>query len=323
MLPPMPSDNALARISVQVGDLWKLVNEMRSSMGVFENATIGKGGLIIRDGGSIGVAGGGAVNINDGGNVNVYGGGAVDVFDQATGARMIHGQGSIAMWDNFNTNPDGFGQIYCDPGAGINYFRFYPPYTSGDGRQNSFTIQGRTPDAPGNIWAFTDGDFTVVAGARAYLEAANWNILTGGELGLYELPTTGSAANLTLGFVGDTWTVAMSTSSERYKTDIAPVEVDPAEVLELTGITWVHNDAMDRSPVGDIARNVGWHAEQIDSKPSLRQFVNYDEQGRPDSVEDSRMTVALLELCKAQQTQIDALTDRLDALEGTTTPRSS
>lgn len=297
--PSMESANAWARVMSEMQALKREVRELRAASGTLDSATIYKGGLTVKGG--------------DG--VRIRGEGVVDTFDETTGGRMLLGQGSLSIWDNFNENPDGFGRIYCDPGSGYNYFRFYPPHTAGDGRADSITIQGETPDEPGNMWAFTGGEYTVVAGGRAYMEAANWNVLTGGEFGLYDLPTTGSAANLTLGYVGDTWTVAMSTSSERYKTDIAPVQVDPAEVLELTGITWVHNDAMDHSPEGPIARNVGWHAEQIDSKPSLRQFVNYDEEGRPDSVEDSRMTVALLELCKAQQAQIDALSTRLDALE--------
>jgi len=141
--------------------------------------------------------------------------------------------------------------------------------------------------------------------------------------------TTAAAANAVLDAV--TGVVSRSTSSARYKQDIKPAVIDPADVLKVQGRTWrqrTNVEGMD--PDGDTKRRfVGFVAEELYEIPSMRQFVNVDEEGRPDSIETDRLSVALLELAKAeharvdqleqradeQQSQIDALTARLEALE--------
>jgi hypothetical protein len=50
----------------------------------------------------------------------------------------------------------------------------------------------------------------------------------------------------------------------------------------------------------------------LDALPSLRQFVNYDSEGRPDSIAYDRLVVALLELMKNQQGQISDLAALLE-----------
>lgn len=126
--------------------------------------------------------------------------------------------------------------------------------------------------------------------------------------------TTGSAANMFIDSV--TARVFRSTSSRRYKEDVGDAQIDPADVLKINARTWVDKGAIDRAEPGHIRRHVGLIAEELDELPSMRQFVNYDENGDPDSIEESRLAVAVLELAKAQQAQIDALAKRLDALEG-------
>lgn len=250
--------------------------------------------------------------VSGGGSVTVADGGRVITYNATNGSRTEIGEGLFKFWDDFNTNPTGFGKIYCDPGAGINYLRMFPPHTGGTGSETSFTMQGRTTGEPGNAWLYTDGQALISAGSL-FLDADSMQVLTGGDLQVYELPTTGSAANLRLD--PGTAKIQYVTSSERYKTDLAPVEIDNDDLLSLSGITWVHVETMDTADKGPIARNVGWSAEEMDARPSLRQFVNYDDQGRPDSVEDSRVSVALLEVAKAQQAQIAALAARLETLE--------
>jgi len=135
--------------------------------------------------------------------------------------------------------------------------------------------------------------------------------------------TTAAAANAVLDAV--TGVVSRSTSSARYKQDIKPAAIDPADVLKIQGRTWRQRaDVEGMDPDADTERRfVGFVAEELYEIPSMRQFVNVDEDGQPDSIETDRISVALLELAKSQQKQLDvqadqiaALTKRLDALEG-------
>lgn len=272
------------------------------------------------------------------------------ISDPVDGSRMFLGNGNILLWDDYATNPDGFGRIYTDPIAGQNYMRWFPPHSAGDGQQNSVTMRGSAPGMPGAFWVYTDGPASLnadgiiylLSGGRSDITTGNHSesvtgtksvtttgrhtlnadggidILTNGSMRLYELPTTGSAANIRL----DPTTVELQyiPSSRRYKDDIADAVVEPREVLQLQPRTWVDKGTVDRAEPGtDITRSVGFIAEELDELPSMRQFVDYapDEDGTPipESIQYDRLTVALFAVVKEQQSQIDALTARLEALE--------
>ena len=81
--------------------------------------------------------------------------------------------------------------------------------------------------------------------------------------------------------------------------------------------TWVDTVKVDLAEdEGDLRRDVGFIAEELDELPSLRQFVQYNAEGEPDAIEYDRLSVALLTLAKAQAEQLTAIEKRLDALEG-------
>lgn len=122
---------------------------------------------------------------------------------------------------------------------------------------------------------------------------------------------TGVAANVRMLFDG---TIQMVTSSLRYKQDVEDAVIDTADVLALQGRTWRQRADVEADP-DTTQRNIGFIAEELDALPTTRQFVVYDEQGRPDSIQYDRITVALLKVAKEQAAQISALTARLDALE--------
>ena len=136
----------------------------------------------------------------------------------------------------------------------------------------------------------------------------------GGELGLYGLPTTSGSSNLRLATIGGKWTVGYVSSSRRYKQDIAPAQIDPSEVLSLWGSTWRDNTEVDNDP-DTTKRSIGFIAEELDEHPTLRQFVDYDDQGRPDAIQYDRLSVALLAVVKDQDARLADLTERLEALE--------
>lgn len=269
-----------AGFASQLDDVWAAINALRGSAGL-TSAMIGEGGLTI--------------------------------YDPELHTRMFFGEGAMKIWSDFVANPDGFGRLYCDADTGLNVFRFFPPYSDGDGRQNSITIQGRTPANPGNMWLYSDGIIQLNSQDQDGNPVGSIQLVTP-ELGLYNLPTTSSAANLFLGMVGGVWTVAWVTSSRRYKQDIEDVDIDPADVLALRGRTWRDRYEVDVDPDSE-KRFVGFIAEELDEHPTLRQFVDYDDDGQPDAISYDRLSVALVALAKDQEQRIAAQEDRLAKLE--------
>lgn len=274
------------------------------------SAVIGKGGVTVKDGGSLTIEDGGDVLLRGGGNVDMYDANGtlvgrmyvagLDFLDPETGGGMSLQQGQIRLWDDYNGNPDNPGRIRVDQGRGINYLRLFPPHSSGTGQENSISIRGRKAGEAGRMFFYTDGGFQFST--------------DGGELGLYGLPTTSGSSNLRLATIGGKWTVGYVSSSRRYKQDIAPAQIDPSEVLSLWGSTWRDNTEVDNDP-DTTKRSIGFIAEELDEHPTLRQFVDYDDQGRPDAIQYDRLSVALLAVVKDQDARLADLTERLEALE--------
>lgn len=240
-------------------------------------------------------------------------------YDATTGSRVQIRQGEILLWDDYDNNPYNYGRIIVDPGAGSNYFRWFPPFSDGTGSENSFTAQGRRSGTPGNVWVYSDGQITLrvqnpdaTLTGRAYFGASAVDFETDGVFGLYGLPTTSATANLTLGYVGADWTVARVTSSRRYKTEIADAEIDPGDVLSWRPRTW--RDRSEVDAVGDdAAEHIGFIAEEIHAETP--EFVVLDAEGRPDALKYDRMVAGLHAVVKHQAEQIADLTARLNALE--------
>jgi hypothetical protein len=120
--------------------------------------------------------------------------------------------------------------------------------------------------------------------------------------------TTGSAANCRIETNG---LILRVSSSRRYKTDVQDASIDPAQVLQLEGRTWV---AREDEGNPDAPRYVGFIAEELHDL-GLTEFVEYDDEGRPDAIQYDRLSVGMLAVAKSQQKQLDALSARLDALE--------
>jgi hypothetical protein len=302
-VPQMVPANELRKVTLRLERVETALRQLASASGTLDAATIYKGGLT--------------------------------VIDPATGARIRIGDAMLRFWDDYDLNPNGAGSFSTDTAEGNNIMRWGPPFTDGNPASNRVVFQGRRPGQPGNFWIYTDGQGVFDAGGNMFVKAGSSmtlkasgrmfldgdggiDLLTGGSLRVYELPTTGSAANVRLD--GSTATIQWVTSSLRYKADPKPAVVEPREVLRMQGRTWLDKGTVERAEeagedISTIRRNVGFIAEELDKQPSLRQFVDYDDQGRPDAIQYDRLTVALLELAKAQQGQLDAMAARLDALE--------
>ena len=124
------------------------------------------------------------------------------------------------------------------------------------------------------------------------------------------LTTIGAGNHLVLD--GDI--VKYVSSARKYKQDIESAEVDPEEVLLLQGRTWRDRNEVASNPETH-RRFVGFIAEELAELPSMRQFVLYNSDGEPESIYYDRLSVALLELQKRQQTQINNQEARISALE--------
>jgi hypothetical protein len=284
----MDPSNLFTRISNEVAALRREVRELRAATGTLGASTIDKGGLTIKD--------------------------------PDTNSRLELSRAGISFWGDYDANPSRPGRLGADPGSGINYLRLTPPYSDGAG-ENYLVIQGRRPGLAGAAWLATDGTLQIGGSQRTYLYSSGPVDIGGNGLRLYGIPTTGSAANMRLDTTGGIPVVYYVASSRRYKEDIDDAVIEPQEVLQMQARTWVDKGTVDRlgeeGDEVDVARNVGFIAEELDALPSLRQFVDYDDQGRPDAIQYDRLTVALLELAKTHQAQIAALAERLDALEAT------
>ncbi len=116
--------------------------------------------------------------------------------------------------------------------------------------------------------------------------------------------TTGSAANM---FVDSTGGLLRSTSSLRYKSDVADATHGLADVLKLRSVTYKGINDGDKVFGGLIAEEV--------HDAGLTEFVAYDNEGRPDALHYGNMVALLVKAVQEQQEQIKALQDKIAILE--------
>jgi hypothetical protein len=117
--------------------------------------------------------------------------------------------------------------------------------------------------------------------------------------------TTATAANMVVGSDGFLY---RSTSSLRYKTDVNDATHGLNEVLQLKSVTFKsYNDG--NTIFGGLI------AEEVD-KIGLTEFVQYDNENRPDSIHYGNMVSLLIKAIQEQQIMINNLKDRLSILEG-------
>lgn len=107
-------------------------------------------------------------------------------------------------------------------------------------------------------------------------------------------------------------TLGTSVSSRRYKTDIQPLETDTDKILELDPVTFYYLPEMYEADQ-DKRLEVGLIAEQA-ADLGLDELVHRNTEGLPEAIDYEKLAVYLLKVCKTQQTQIDALTARLDKI---------
>lgn len=119
------------------------------------------------------------------------------------------------------------------------------------------------------------------------------------ERHLYTFGATPATSSYQVAYINGDGRVGRNASSERYKTDITPI--DPLSL----GDIWPTLQQFQMKD-GDGTWKFGYIAERLDEHPDQQPFVVYDTEGRPDSID----FIALL------LSQVAALEQRLSALEG-------
>jgi hypothetical protein len=121
--------------------------------------------------------------------------------------------------------------------------------------------------------------------------------------------TTGDNANAVITSDG---VLRRSTSSLRYKKDIADATWGLSEVKQLRPVTFKSNRtgefASDKTHGGLIAEEV--HAL------GLTEFVDYNDSNEPDALHYGNMVALLTKAIQEQQTQIEALQSEINTLKG-------
>ncbi len=122
--------------------------------------------------------------------------------------------------------------------------------------------------------------------------------------------TTGASANT---FIdpsdGRIW---RSTSSRRYKQDIADLAIDPDAVLALRPRMW-RDKAEVEQDADTETHYVGFIAEELHDL-GLTAFVIYDDEGKPEAIAYDRLSAATVSLAQQQQREIDDLKQQLASL---------
>lgn len=102
-----------------------------------------------------------------------------------------------------------------------------------------------------------------------------------------------------------------TTSTERVKKDITPVDFDEATVLAMQEVTHRY---IDEEIYGDTVF-VGLIAEQLIAC-GMGEFVFYDQDGLPEGIHYTKLVVPLLNVVRKHRTELNDLLERVEALEG-------
>jgi len=108
--------------------------------------------------------------------------------------------------------------------------------------------------------------------------------------------TTASAANLRID--ATTGALARSTSSARYKENILPYTRGLTTVSAMAPVTF--------NGIGESITRAGFIAEDFDAL-GLTEFVNYNAEGQPDSIDYPNITALLVKSIQELSAQVDSL----------------
>ena len=192
---------------------------------------------------------------------------------------------------------------------------------SRNGGTTVFDVSGRIEAdsaVVGTLTANTSMEISFSGGNRAFRVASDGGVFSFGV----DNNATANAANVR---VGANAQLLKSTSTVRVKDQLIPAtddlvgvdpekiadfpaSIDPFDVLDVTP-----TEFRSLSPADDGARMFGFIAEDVAQK--LPWAANLDDDGLPSAVEDRPILAALLCVVREQQSMIEDLRGRVEALE--------
>ncbi len=258
--------------------------------------TIGKGGITVKDGGTVQVK-------HPSGNRGVTLGPLLDEFatTPANQAKQIGAQMEMRREDGESIM---FAVYRITPGLSTNFPDGYEVIQMS---ADDIYITGRKSTFLGDI-----NENSIL------MDAVSGMILSSPNGVHINHSTTGASANC---FIDPSdWRIWRSTSSQRYKQDIEDLAVDPDAVLRLRPRSW-RDKAQVEQDAETETRYVGFIAEELHDV-GLGAFVVYDDEDKPEAIAYDRLSAALVSLSQQQQRELDALkrqvgslAERLSALE--------
>ncbi|MDD5593456.1 MAG: tail fiber domain-containing protein [Candidatus Margulisbacteria bacterium] len=105
---------------------------------------------------------------------------------------------------------------------------------------------------------------------------------------------------------GDVYYTNDGNSSKRYKDNIQPLNDDFYKILQAKPKTFTYKDTGNK--------DIGYIAEDIDEL-GLKNLVIYNKDGQPDALKYDKIPLYILEIVKAQQTQIEKQQKEIDELK--------
>lgn len=201
-----------------------------------------------------------------------------------------------------------------------------------DGSGNIFAVNGNFTTVSGNLYGQVESTFIRNTGSSLLnsvqcgvlepdrVEGINWIRTTSGgtkdsvDFGWTDDTNTGmfnDAQNIIKFSAGGVYSYRINssgganTSSLRYKTDIKDCSFDLSDLYNIRLVTYKPIVGPDYT--AEIPTITGVIAEELDAIEGCKQFVLYDEQGRPDAVAYDRLAVAYIELLKDHESRLQAL----------------
>ena len=231
-----------------------------------------------------------AYNVN-GSNYSVF----VGSRTASSGASVITGDYHTCVGDasgfvlqGTSTNNAFFGQssgAYVTTGSKNTIIGSY------NGNQGGLDI--RTAD---NYIVLSDGD----GNPRMYMNGSTfWSPATVSY-------TTGGSANLRIFAAGD---IGTSTSSLRYKRNIQNAPYGLSDVMNLRPVIYQSKSPQD----GDLVFG-GFIAEEVHDA-GLTQFVDYDEEGRPNALQYGNMVSLMAKAIQELKSELDSVKAELATLK--------
>lgn len=256
------------------------------------SASIGSGGLTVRNGGGIRVEDGGQFVVDNGGQIALTNGGLFNLnFPNAADGTPGPPFFSTAATDDDDAT------FHVQKANGYRLFSASMDPGTPEGQVR--IGQQIDPNPPG---IFLEGA-TVGVGSVANIVLAPGNLLR-----FIGIAAQTGAANLRINGSGD---VGIASSLRSMKDEIEPLDVDPADVLKVEPVTYVPK----ATPEDD--RMAGVIADDVAEIPGMEPFLTRDEDGELTGFDYGTFPMALLAVVKDQARQIADLTSRLDAIERT------